>query len=183
MDPEGKSIAKPIADLDNRLQWITLELAGLGHGFWGRILYIHTYIYTYIIYILSIYIYIFYCRRKFRSQTSDNMNRWKSRGGKSQKKEGAGARKGRKVGIHYCMFFQWFVALEGRKVGSLKRRLRSHLAGSEMKNCTPLWREAHFELKKLKTPHVRSTISKLKCTPVWRCDASRLVLSIFPRAI
>ena len=24
------------------------------------------------------------CRRKFRSQTSDNMERWKSRGGKSQ---------------------------------------------------------------------------------------------------
>jgi len=29
------------------------------------------------------------------------MDRWKSRGGKSQKKEGAGARKGRKVGGHY----------------------------------------------------------------------------------
>ena len=26
----------------------------------------------------------FACRRKFRSQTSDNMERWKSRGGKSQ---------------------------------------------------------------------------------------------------
>jgi len=26
------------------------------------------------------------------------------------------------------MFFQWFVALEGRKVGSLKRRVRSQLA-------------------------------------------------------
>ena len=45
------------------------------------------------------------CRRKFRSQTSDNMDRWKSRGGKSQrgeekKREDAGARKGRKVAIH-----------------------------------------------------------------------------------
>ena len=54
-----------------------------------------------------------YNRRKFRSQTSDSMNRWKSRGGKesekrrpeerrsekrkSQKKEDAGVRKGRKV--------------------------------------------------------------------------------------
>jgi hypothetical protein len=28
-----------------------------------------------------------YYRRKFRSQTSDNMNRWKSRGGKSQRGE------------------------------------------------------------------------------------------------
>ena len=28
-----------------------------------------------------------YDRRKFRSQTSDNMDRWKSRGGKSQREE------------------------------------------------------------------------------------------------
>jgi hypothetical protein len=26
-----------------------------------------------------------------------------------------------------------------------------------MKNCTPLWREAHLQVKKLKTPHVRTT--------------------------
>ena len=45
------------------------------------------------------------------------------------------------------VFFQWFGAPEGRKVGSLKRRVRSQLARWEMKNCTPLWREAHFEVK------------------------------------
>ena len=50
-------------------------------------------------------------RRKFRSQTSDNMDRWKVEMGrvteerrsekrKSQKKEDADARKGRKVAIH-----------------------------------------------------------------------------------
>ena len=44
-----------------------------------------------------------------------------------------------------AVFFQWFVAPEGRNVGSLKRRVRSHLARWEMKNCTPLWREAHFQ--------------------------------------
>ena len=44
---------------------------------------------------------------------------------KSEKKERAGARKGRKVGIH-CVF-QWFLAPEGRKVGSLKRRVRSQV--------------------------------------------------------
>ena len=54
-------------------------------------------------------------------------------------------------------FFQWFVAPEGRKVGSLKRRVRSQLARWEMKKHTPLWREAHLQVKKLKTPHVRST--------------------------
>ena len=55
------------------------------------------------------------------------------------------------------VFFQLFVAPEGRKVGSLKRRVRSHLARWEMKNCTPLWREAHLQVKKLKTLHVRTT--------------------------
>ena len=32
-------------------------------------------------------VYPYICRRKFRSQTSDNMGRWKSRGGKSQRRE------------------------------------------------------------------------------------------------
>ena len=55
------------------------------------------------------------------------------------------------------VFFQWFVAPEGRKVGSLKRRVRSQLARWEMKNCTPLWREAHFEVKMYKAHHSRTT--------------------------
>ena len=55
------------------------------------------------------------------------------------------------------VFFQWFVAPEGRKVGSLKRRVRSQLARWEMKNCTLLWRKAHLQVKKLKAPHGRST--------------------------
>ena len=55
------------------------------------------------------------------------------------------------------VFFQWFVAPEGRKVGSLKRRVQSPLGRWEMKNCTLLWREAHFEVKMLKAPHVRTT--------------------------
>ena len=55
------------------------------------------------------------------------------------------------------VFFQWFVAPEGRKVGSLKRRVRSQLARWEMKIRTPLWREAHFEVKMHKTHHSRTT--------------------------
>ena len=54
-------------------------------------------------------------------------------------------------------FFQWFGAPEGRKVGSLKLRVRSQLARWEMKNCTPLWREAHFEVNMYKTPQLRTT--------------------------
>ena len=53
------------------------------------------------------------------------------------------------------MFFQWFVAPEGRKVGSLKRRVRSQLARWEMK--TQFWREPHLQVKKYKTRQLRST--------------------------
>ena len=112
-----------------------------------------------------------YCRRKFRSQTSDNMERWKSRGGKSQggeEKKWEGHRRERvrrkkmqvceKVGkSRFTLFFQWFVAPEGRKVTSLKRRVRSHLARWEMKNSTSLWREEYFEVNMYKAPHVRTT--------------------------
>ena len=63
-----------------------------------------------------------------------------------------------KVGkSRFTVFFQWFVAPGGRKVGSLKRRVRSHLARGEMKSCTPLWREAHLEVKMRKTHHSRTT--------------------------
>ena len=42
-------------------------------------------------------------------------------------------------------------------VGSLKRRVRSQLARWEMKSCTPLWREAHFQVKMHKAHHSRTT--------------------------
>ena len=62
-----------------------------------------------------------------------------------------------KVGkSRFTVFFQWFVAPEGRKVGSLKRRVRRHLARWEMKKCTPLWREAHFQVKMYKAPQLRT---------------------------
>jgi hypothetical protein len=35
----------------------------------------------------DLYTYIYNNRRKFRSQTSDNIERWKSRGGRSQRRE------------------------------------------------------------------------------------------------
>ena len=55
------------------------------------------------------------------------------------------------------VFFQWFGAPEGRKVGSLKRRVRSQLARWEMKNCRPLWREAYFQVNMYKALGVRTT--------------------------
>ena len=110
-------------------------------------------------------------RRKFRSQTSDNMDRWKAEQGRGREKRKIRRKKGRrervrrkkmqmrkKVGkSRNTVFFQWFGAKEGRKVGSLKRRVRSQLARWEMKKCTPLWREAHFQVKMYKTHHSRTT--------------------------
>ena len=114
---------------------------------------------------------IVYSRRKFRSQTSDNMHRWKAEQGRGREKRKIRRKKSRrerlrrkkmqmreKVGkSRNTVFFQWFVAPGGRKVGSLKRRVRSQLARWEMKNCTPLWREAHLQVKMYKTHHCRTT--------------------------
>ena len=125
------------------------------------------------------------------------MDRWKSRGGKSQrggrraeerrsekrkseKKEDAGARKGRKVAIH-CVFPMIYgsggstsrlakaagaepsgqmrddklhavVARSTFASEKAKDTSRSeHFLEVEMsKKCTPLWREAHFEVKSVK---------------------------------
>ena len=182
---------------------------------------------------------LFYLRRKFRSQTFDNMERWKAEQGRGREKRKISREKIRrervrrqkiqmreKVGkSRNTVFFQWFVAPEGRKVGSLKSRLAKaagaepagqrsgeklhavvarstfpsqnvqntpfsdhfwklrcqksarrcgakHISKSKVlktgglgpllevamsKKCTPLWREAHFEVKMYKTPHVRAT--------------------------
>ena len=99
------------------------------------------------------------------------MDRWKAEQGRGREKRKIRREKSRrervrrkkiqmrgKVGkSRFTVFFQWFVAPEGRKVGSLKRRVRSQLARWEMKNCTPLWREADFEVKMYKTHQLRTT--------------------------
>ena len=113
----------------------------------------------------------FQSRRKFRSQNFRQYGQMKSSDGKSQRRKREEERESlrrkwrkkiqvrEKVGkSRNTVFFQWFVAPEGRNVGSLKRRVRSQLARWEMKNCTPLWREAHFQVNMYKTPHqVRTT--------------------------
>ena len=55
------------------------------------------------------------------------------------------------------VFFRGFVAPEGWKVGSLKRRVRRHLGRWEMKSCTPFWREARLEVKCVKNWRSRTT--------------------------
>ena len=94
-------------------------------------------------------------RRKFRSQTSDNMDRWKAEMGrgrekrrveesrsekrKSQKKEDADARKARKFAKHCVCPMIWGAG------------------GRVVKKCTPLWREALSKSKCTKTHHARTT--------------------------
>ena len=123
-------------------------------------------------------------RRKFRSQASDNMDRWKAEQGRGREKRKIRRKKSRRERVRRkkmqmrekvgksgnTVFFQWFGAPEGRKVGSLKRRVRSQLARWEMKNCTPLWREAHLQVKMYKAHQVRTTFGSWKSAR--RCGAN-----------
>ena len=132
----------------------TRQCANLQMAIWGRqsvanqmmfrCLFADTLLFTCLFTCIYIYIYIYLCLSlfiyggKFRSLTSDNMDRWKSSGGKSQRREEqkredqSRERVGRKkmqvrkkvAKSWNAVFFQWFVAPEGRKVGSLKRRVR-----------------------------------------------------------
>ena len=118
------------------------------------------------------YIYIFiFTEGSLEVKLPTIMDRWKAEQGRGREKRKIRRKKSRrervrrkkmqmreKVGkSRHTAFFQWFGAPEGWKVGSLKRRVRSQLARWEMKNCTPLWREAHFQVKMYKAPQLRST--------------------------
>ena len=130
-------------------------------------------------------------RRRLRSQTSDKMDRWKSRGEKSpggEEKKWEDQRRERerrkKMQVHekvgksrFIVFFKWFVALEGGKVGSLKLRARSQLARWKIKNCTALWREAHFQVNICKARHFRSTFRSWDAEKVYAVVARSTFLS------
>ena len=62
----------------------------------------------------------------------------------------------------FTVFFQWFVAPEGRKVGSLKRRVRSHLGRWEMKKCTLVARST-FGSENVQNPTASDHFWKLRC--------------------
>ena len=136
-----------------------------------------------------LFIYI-YDRRKFRSQTSDNMDRWKAEMGrvreekrrrkKIKKRESFRRKKiqvREKVGkSRRTVFFQWFVAPEGRKVGSLKRRVRSQLARWEIKIARRCGAK-HISKSKWfniwKAPHARTTFGRsddFRCRFAWQAQ-------------
>ena len=116
------------------------------------------------------------------------MDRWKSRFEKSQrrerkKKEDQRRERGRRQKIQVrekvkqsrdTVFSPMFCGSGGSKsrLAKVKRRVRSHLARWEMKNCTPSWREADLEVKKLKTPHAWNIFGQLRCgKSAQRCGA------------
>ena len=74
---------------------------------------------------------------------------------KSQKKEDPGARKSRRVAKH-CVFLM-ICGSRGSK-SRLAKAAGAEAAGQMRdENCTPLWREAHFQVKLYKTPQHRTT--------------------------
>ena len=107
------------------------------------------------------------------------MDGWKSQRGEEKKWEDQrrervrGKRQVReKVGkSRFIAFFRWSVAPEGRKVGSLKRRVRSPRVKWEMKNYTPFVARSTFGSQKAKnTPpdHFWKLRCRKKCMPLWR---------------
>ena len=71
-------------------------------------------------------------REEKRTEEERREEKRRSKKQEDQKREGA---RRKKIQVREevdksrsIVFFQWFVALEGRKVGSLKWRVRSHLA-------------------------------------------------------
>ena len=134
-------------------------------------------------------LFISFCR-KFRSQTSDNMDRWKA-DGKSQRREEQSREEKRKEEkrreeerrrskreslwgkSRNTVFFHWFVALQGRKVGSLKQRVRSHVVRWETKSLRRCGAKQHVqyfrqvESKNRKTDWYEAVSSALNF-PFWK---------------
>ena len=114
-------------------------------------------------------------RRDGKSQRRGERRRKKIKKGKPLKKADPGARKGRKVAKH-CVFPM--ICGSGGSKSRLAKAAGAEPTGQmrlcevEMsKKCTPLWREARFQVKMYKTPQLRSTLKvemSKKCTPLWR---------------
>ena len=109
--------------------------------------------------------------RKFKSQTSDNMDRWKSRGGSSQRRERQKKEDQRKA--------------EERRSRRAKRHSFPMCCGSgalfgrrDVRKVQAVLREARFEVKSVKNWRSRTTSDRFwklryvemfkKCTPLWQ---------------
>ena len=124
------------------------------------------------------------------------MDRWKAEVGrvreekKEERRSGKGKSQKTKMRVREkvaksrnTVFFPWFVAPEGRKVGLPKRRVRSHVVRWEMKSCTPLWREAHVQVKTYKAHQRRTTfgscdVEKVHVVVARRTDGLGVLLEV-----
>ena len=126
------------------------------------------------------------------------MDRWKAdgRGGNDQRREEKRRRKKKedqrrervrrkKMQVREkveksqnTVFFRCFVAPEGRRVGSLKRRARSHLGRWVIKNFHAIVARSRFRSQYRKTPHARSTYEHFWTLRCWksapRCGAKHI---------
>ena len=137
------------------------------------------------------------------------MDKWKGRGGESQRTEEKSRRekirKEKESEEKRCrcaigksrntVFFQWFVAPESQKIGSLKPDERwkvvrrcgaKHIWKSKCtkhtilgpllevemsKECTPLWCEAHFKVESAKQLRGKEHLWSFRCHFVWQAQA------------
>ena len=73
------------------------------------------------------------------------------------------------------VFFQWFVAPEGRKVGSLKRRVRSQLARWEIKKLHTVVARSTFRSQNVQNTTCSDHVWKLRCRKsARRCGAKHI---------
>ena len=100
-------------------------------------------------------------RRKFKSQTSKNMDRWSSRGGQSQTRETKKKENQRRDRVR-----------KKRKSRLAKTAVRSHLVRWEIKNGIPLWREADLKVKTLEKPHSWSALGSWDVQKVYAVVAN-----------
>ena len=96
--------------------------------------------------------------------SQEKSRREKIKDGESQKKEDAGARKGREVMIHCVFPMIWG---SGGSKSNLAKAAGAEAAGP-MKKCTSLWREAHFQVKSVKNQWLLEVEMSKRCTPLWR---------------
>jgi hypothetical protein len=101
------------------------------------------------------------------------MDRWKAEQGRGREKRKIRRRERvrrkkmqmrEKVGkSRNIVFFQWFGAPEGRKVGSLKRRVRSQLAQMRDQKLHAVVARSTFPSEKVQNTWVSEHFSKLRC--------------------
>ena len=110
-------------------------------------------------------------RRKFRSQTSDIMDRWKAEQGRGREKRKIRREKIRKERVRRkkmqmrekvgksrnTVFFPMIWGSGGSKSRLAKAAGAEPAGQMRDEKCTPLWREAHLKVKMYKAHHCRTT--------------------------